>query len=87
MDRGLVLAECLAALANRYRALESGASDEVITAWRARAAEHLGKSVEWDAGRGARRGTAHDIDARGALLVRMGREIVRVISSEVRWLS
>lgn len=87
VDRGLVLAECLAALANRYRALESGASEAVITAWRARAAEHLGKSVEWDAGRGALRGTAHDIDARGALLVRVDDEIVRVISGEVRWLS
>ncbi len=87
VDRGLVLAECLAALANRYHALENGASEAVITAWRARAAEHLGKSVEFDAGRGALRGTAHDIDARGALLVRVGREIIRVISGEVRWLS
>ena len=52
VDRGLVLAECLAALATRYHALESGASEAVITAWRARAAEHLGRSVEWDAGRG-----------------------------------
>jgi biotin-(acetyl-CoA carboxylase) ligase len=87
VDRGLVLAECLAALANRYRALEAGASEDVISAWRARATEHLGKPVEWDAGRGARRGTAHDIDACGALLVRVDDEIVRVISGEVRWLS
>jgi BirA family biotin operon repressor/biotin-[acetyl-CoA-carboxylase] ligase len=87
VDRGLVLAECLAALANRYRALEAGASEDVISAWRVRAAEHLGKPVEWDAGRGALRGTAHDIDARGALLVRVDDEIVRVISGEVRWLS
>ena len=35
-----------------FRALEDGASEAVITAWRARAAEHLGRSVEWDAGRG-----------------------------------
>ena len=65
---------------------EAGASEDVISAWRARAAEHLGKPVEWDAGRGALRGTAHDIDARGALLVRVDDEIVRVISGEVRWL-
>ena len=82
-----LILECLAALANRYHALENGESEAVITAWRARAAEHLGRSVEWVAGRGALRGTAHDIDARGALLVRVDDEIIRVISGEVRWLS
>ena len=32
-------------------------------------------------------GIAHDIDAQGALLVRVGDAIVRVISGEVRWIS
>lgn len=85
-DRGLVLAECLAALAHRYRLLQGGARDAVIAAWRSRAAQHLGRPVEWDAEHGARRGIAHDIDARGALLVRVGDRLVRVISGEVRWL-
>jgi len=87
VDRGLVLAECLAALAERYQMLQSGAGEEVISAWRARAAQHLGRPVEWDAEHGSCRGVAHDIDARGALLVRVDDEIVRVISGEVRWLS
>ena len=87
VDRGLVLAECLAALANGYRTLQRGAADEVIAAWRARAAQHMGRPVEWDGDGGARRGIAHDIDAGGALLVRAGDQIVRVISGEVRWLS
>ncbi len=87
VDRGLVLAECLAALADRYRLLQAGARDAVIAAWRSRAAQHLGRPVEWDAEHGARRGIAHDIDARGALLVRVGDRTVRVISGEVRWLS
>ena len=86
-DRGLVLAECLAALAHRYRLLQGGARDAVIAAWRSRAAQHLGRPVEWDAEHGARRGIAHDIDAQGALLVRVEHRIVRVISGEVRWLS
>jgi len=86
VDRGLVLAECLAALATRYRLLQGGARDAVIAAWRSRAAEHMGRPVEWDAEHGARRGIAHDIDARGALLVRVGDRTVRVISGEVRWL-
>jgi len=87
VDRGLVLAECLAALANRYRLLQGGARDAVIAAWRSRAAEHLGRPVEWDAEHGSRRGIAHDIDARGALLVRVGDRMVRVVSGEVRWLT
>ncbi|HEY3162542.1 MAG TPA: biotin--[acetyl-CoA-carboxylase] ligase [Vicinamibacterales bacterium] len=87
VDRGLVLAECLAALAVRYGMLQRGASDAVIAAWRERAARHMGRPVEWDSERGARRGVAHDIDAHGALLVRVEDQIVRVISGEVRWLA
>jgi BirA family biotin operon repressor/biotin-[acetyl-CoA-carboxylase] ligase len=86
VDRGLVLAECLAALADRYRLLQSGARDAVISAWRSRAAHHLGRPVEWDTEHGVRRGIAHDIDSRGALLVRVDDRKVRVISGEVRWL-
>lgn len=86
VDRGLVLAECLAALASRYQTLMRGAGDEVIAGWRARAAPHLNRQVEWDAEQGARRGIAHDIDPTGALLVRADDRIVRVISGEVRWL-
>jgi len=86
VDRGLVLAECLATLAHRYEMLQRGASEAVLSAWRARAARHMGRTVEWDAERGARRGIAHDIDSSGALLVRVGHQIVRVISGEVRWL-
>ena len=87
VDRGLVLAECLAALSTRYRMLQSGAASDVVTAWRARAGSHLGREVEWDTARGSRRGIALDIDATGALLIRADDQIVRVISGEVRWLS
>ena len=86
VDRGLVLAECLAALSNRYEMLQHGAGEDVIAAWRSRAATHMGRMVEWDTERGARRGVAEDIDSTGALLVRLDEQIVRVISGEVRWL-
>lgn len=86
IERGLVLAECLAALAARYQMLRTGRSDAVIAAWRSRGAPHLGRRVEWDVDRGVRRGVAHDIDGRGALLVRVDGDVVRVISGEVRWL-
>jgi BirA family transcriptional regulator, biotin operon repressor / biotin---[acetyl-CoA-carboxylase] ligase len=87
VDRGLVLAEILAALATRYQMLQAGTVDAVISAWRLRAAQHLGRPVEWVADRGVRHGVAHDIDGRGALLVRVDNDLVRVISGEVRWLS
>jgi BirA family transcriptional regulator, biotin operon repressor / biotin---[acetyl-CoA-carboxylase] ligase len=85
VDRGLVLAECLAALANRYGMLQSGAADDVIAAWRRRAAMQMGRAVEWDVDGGSRQGRAEDIDSTGALLVRVEDQIVRVISGEVRW--
>jgi BirA family biotin operon repressor/biotin-[acetyl-CoA-carboxylase] ligase len=86
VDRGLVLAECLAAFSTRYRMLQSGAANHVIDAWRRRAAEHMARTVEWDTEHGARRGVAEDIDSAGALLVRVDHQVVRVISGEVRWL-
>jgi biotin-(acetyl-CoA carboxylase) ligase len=87
VDRGLVLAECLAALATRYQMLRLGKADAVIDAWRSRAAQHMGRRVEWDTDRGVRHGVAQDIDGHGALLVRVDDAVVRVISGEVRWLS
>jgi BirA family transcriptional regulator, biotin operon repressor / biotin---[acetyl-CoA-carboxylase] ligase len=87
VDRGLVLAECLAALSNRYGMLRRDGAAEVVAAWRARAATQMGRVVEWQGDRGARRGLAHDIDSSGALLVRVDDQIVRVISGEVHWLS
>jgi BirA family biotin operon repressor/biotin-[acetyl-CoA-carboxylase] ligase len=46
VDRGLVLAECLAALSTRYAMLQGGRAADVIGAWRARAAAHMGRAVE-----------------------------------------
>ena len=87
VDRGLVLLECLAALSHRYGMLQRGGAHDVIAAWRARGITHMGRVVEWDVERGSRQGLAEDIDATGALLVRVGDQIVRVISGEVRWIS
>jgi BirA family transcriptional regulator, biotin operon repressor / biotin---[acetyl-CoA-carboxylase] ligase len=87
VDRGLVLAECLAALSFRYGMLQTGVADDVIAAWRKRGALFMGRAVEWDDDGGSRRGRVEDIDATGALLVRVDDRIVRVISGEVRWLA
>ena len=79
VNRGLVLAECLAALAARWVDLLEGRDDAVLDAWRARAV--LGRPVEWDAGRGV----AEDVDGGGALIVRTERGRLRITSGEVRW--
>jgi BirA family biotin operon repressor/biotin-[acetyl-CoA-carboxylase] ligase len=85
VDRGLVLAECLAALSVRYRALRDGEGASIVSAWRARAASMFGRHVEWQVDGRTLRGIAQDIDEGGALLVNVGNGLVRVMSGEVRW--
>ncbi len=85
VDRGLLLTECLPALAARVEDLQSGRSRVVTDAWRAHAAPTLGRAVRWTSAEGPCEGVAENIDNSGALLVRSGAEVVRIISGEVRW--
>ena len=87
VDRGLLLTECLAAFSDHYQTLQHGTYEAIVSAWRARATPHMGRRVEWDEAGGVQQGIVHDIDARGALLVRADGRVVRVISGEVRWLA
>jgi BirA family biotin operon repressor/biotin-[acetyl-CoA-carboxylase] ligase len=86
VDRGAVLAECLAAFATHYERLRHGKQPEVLESWRRRAAPALGRRVEWDVNAVTRRGVAEDVDDRGALLVRTDAGLERIISGEVRWI-
>ena len=86
VDRGLVLAESLAALAARYADLQAQRRRDVVDAWRARASLTFGRRIEWDAVNGVRRGVAEDVDDAGALLVRTATGVERVISGEIRWI-
>jgi BirA family biotin operon repressor/biotin-[acetyl-CoA-carboxylase] ligase len=86
VDRGLVLAECLAALASRYRELQSGRGRRVVDAWRRRAAPMLGRRVEWESAGTHQVGLAEDIDDDGALIVKVGAQTQKIRSGEVRWL-
>jgi BirA family biotin operon repressor/biotin-[acetyl-CoA-carboxylase] ligase len=87
IDRALMLAEILAALGERYADLRAGRFDAILSAWRQLAASLPGARVEWDSPAGVVRGLAQDIDRHGALLVRAGGKVERVVSGEVRWLS
>ena len=85
-DRGLVLVECLAALAAGYGELQAGHTRRVLDEWRARAAVTLRRRVEWNADATLQRGIARDIDDTGALMVDTPAGVVRIVSGEVRWL-
>lgn len=85
VDRGLLLAECLCGLAERYHDLAGGRRDGVMDAWRGRAASMRGRRVRWNEAGGAREGLADNIDDRGALVVRTNDGLARVTVGEVRW--
>ena len=86
VDRGLVLAECLAALASRYRELRENRATSIVDAWRMRAAPMLGRRVEWEAAGERHTGVAENIDDDGSLIVKVGARTLRIRSGEVRWL-
>lgn len=86
VDRGLVLAEILAAIAWRYAHLSAGRRAALIDDWRALAPSAKGRRVEWDGAEGeVRGGITHGIDESGALVVRTNEGIERIVAGEVRW--
>lgn len=85
VDRAALCAESLAAVAARYADLLAGRYDAILDAWRSRAFGSRGARVEWDTPAGVRSGLTEGIDAMGALLVRTGDTVERIVAGEVRW--
>jgi BirA family biotin operon repressor/biotin-[acetyl-CoA-carboxylase] ligase len=85
VPRGLVLAECLAGVWQRYQQLAAGQSSEVLAAWRLRAAATFGRRVEWDDAAGGGRGVARAVDSSGALVGAGDGGVVRRTAGVVRW--
>ena len=85
IDRAAVCAESLAALCARYDDLLEGRYDAILDAWRARSYGSRGAKVEWDTPAGVRTGITEGVDAMGALLVRAGDTLERLVAGEVRW--
>jgi BirA family transcriptional regulator, biotin operon repressor / biotin---[acetyl-CoA-carboxylase] ligase len=85
VDGGTVLSETLAVLAERFAQLERGDSAQVLSRWRELSPLSRGAAVEWDTPSGSLSGIAAGIDDDGALRVRVGPQIQRIISGEVRW--
>jgi len=85
VDRTHVLVEALASLARRYEDLLDGQFDVILDAWRARAPSAAGARVSWRDRGETRSGITAGIDDRGALLVRVGDRIERIVSGEMTW--
>jgi BirA family biotin operon repressor/biotin-[acetyl-CoA-carboxylase] ligase len=85
VDRGSVLAEVLCAFNEHVTVLARGGRRSVLDRWRERAPSAVGTRVEWTADGVPRSGTTAGIDEDGALLVRVGSGVERIVSGEVRW--
>lgn len=84
-DTGAVLGETLAALSQGAATLAAGQAGEVLGRWRELAPSARGSSVKWDVAGVARSGVTEGIDETGALLVRVGNAVERIISGELEW--
>lgn len=85
-DRAQIFAEILACVAERYAALRAEKFDAILSDWRRLAPSLRSALIEWDSPAGVVRGRAEDIDGGGALLVRVGDRIERLIAGEIRWI-
>ena len=85
VDRSALCVETLAALSRRYRDLLSGKFDAILDSWRGRAPTSRGARVTWSTPAGPLSGVTEGIDERGALLVRTGQGIERIVGGEVIW--
>lgn len=86
VDRDQLLVETLAALARRYDDLLDARYDVILDAWRRRAPASVGGHVRWSTATGSRSGVTSGIDDFGALLVRVGAQIERIVAGELSWL-
>jgi BirA family biotin operon repressor/biotin-[acetyl-CoA-carboxylase] ligase len=85
-ERGIVLAEILSGLNERYSDLRGRRFDAILSAWRRLAVSLPSAPIEWDSPHGVLRGRAEGIDDGGALLVSVDGKVERVVAGEVRWL-
>jgi BirA family biotin operon repressor/biotin-[acetyl-CoA-carboxylase] ligase len=86
VDRYQLLVETLAAIARRYQDLLDGRFDVILDAWRRRAPASRGAPVSWTDACGQHSGITAGVDDEGALLVRVGDRMKRIVGGEVTWL-
>jgi BirA family transcriptional regulator, biotin operon repressor / biotin---[acetyl-CoA-carboxylase] ligase len=85
VDRLLVLAETLSAMASRYADLLDARYDAILDAWRRRAPSAAGARVSWTSARRTLSGVTAGIDSDGALMVETEGGIERIVAGELQW--
>ncbi len=86
VERGLLLAECLASLAAWHDALRAGRQAAILERWRALAPSSHGTTIEWTTRGSVATGVTGGIDEDGALLVRTVDGTERIVAGEIRWI-
>jgi len=86
VDRGVLLAECLASLLAWNNAVRAGQGAAVLDRWRVLSPSCRGNRVEWRTATGIASGTTDGIGEDGALLVRTDDRVERIVAGEVRWI-
>ena len=84
-DDAAVLAETLSSFAGWFAQLSRGDSRDLLARWRELAPSARGASLEWDTPNGVVTGVSAGLADDGALLVKVGDRIERIISGELRW--
>jgi BirA family transcriptional regulator, biotin operon repressor / biotin---[acetyl-CoA-carboxylase] ligase len=85
VDRHAMLVASLVALGQRYDDLLDGRFDAILDSWRRRAPLATGARVTWTTPAGLQSGITSGIDDNGALLVKVGHALERVVAGEVQW--
>lgn len=85
-DTGAVLAETLCVLAGYMSSVRAGDATALLDRWRVLAPSARGSAVRWDTADGGVTGVTAGIDDSGALLVRAGDRVERIISGELQWI-
>lgn len=84
VDAVVLLEELLASFAARCAEVESGKIADLLARWEALAPSSRGATVEWSVGEIRRRGVTAGVDQEGALLVRVGSRLERLVGGEVQ---
>ena len=86
VDAPMLLAECLAAVAERVAQLTRGHTKAVLDRWRELSPSSTGARIEFDGMDRRIRGITSGIADDGALLVRVGDRVEPIRSGQVSWL-
>lgn len=85
VEAGTIVGEILAALASWWPSLMAGDGAALLRRWRSLAPSASGAAVECESGSSRVHGITAGIDGGGALLVRVGNRIERIVAGQVTW--